>query len=191
MPLPQDPAARHRAVAALFAAQTLEVADWDGPSPVPEWTAREVVGHLVDWFAGFVSGSAGVELAGVPMDDPVAAWERRAADVQALDDPATADRRLSNPHTGDLPLAEAIDRFYTTDVLMHSWDLARAAGRPDPLDPDVAEELLTGLGTVEEMLRASGQYGPAVPAPDGASPGDRLMAFLGRDPSWEAWGGPS
>ncbi|MEZ5094048.1 TIGR03086 family metal-binding protein [Nocardioides sp.] len=185
MTLPAEPASRHRAVAGRFAEVARQVGDWDARSPVPEWTAREVVGHLLEWLGGFLSGSAGVELAARSLDDPVSAWEQRAADVQALlDDPTTADRALSNPHTGDLPLAEAIDRFYTTDVLLHTWDLARAAGGSDPLDPDVAEELLAGLTGVEEVLRSSGQYGPAVPAPDDASPGDRLMAFLGRDPLW-------
>mgnify|MGYP002148335063 CR=1 FL=1 len=49
--------------------------------------------------------------------------------IQAiLDDPATADRMLSNPYIGQVPLPEAIDRFYTADVFMHTWDLARAVG---------------------------------------------------------------
>ena len=29
-------------------------ADWDRRSPVPEWTARDVVGHLVDWVPAFL-----------------------------------------------------------------------------------------------------------------------------------------
>ena len=36
---------------------------------------------------------------------------------------------------------------------------------------------------IEDLLRSSGQYGPAVTAPEGATPGDRLMAFLGHDAS--------
>jgi uncharacterized protein (TIGR03086 family) len=184
MPLPDEPAERHRAVAARFTRVSLGVTDWDAATPVPDWRARDVVTHLVEWFAGFLAGSAGVDLAGVPVDEPALAWQRRAADVQTLlDDPATAGRRLTNPHVGDLPLAEAIDRFYTTDVLMHAWDLARASGQPDPIEPDVAEDLLAGLREIEGMLRSSGQYGPAVPAPPDATPGDRLMAFLGHDPT--------
>ena len=33
-----------------------------------------------------------------------------------------------------------------------------------------------------EMLRDSGQYGPAVPVPDDAPDADRLLGFIGRDP---------
>lgn len=184
MPLPPDPADRHRVVAATFAEVTREVADWDAPTPVPEWRARDVVGHLVAWLPGFLASSSDVRLPEVPGNDPVAAWQRRAADVQSLlDDPATAGLAMANPHTGDLPLPEAIDRFYTSDVLMHAWDLARAAGLPDPIDPEVAEEMLAGMIEIESLLRSSGQYGPAVAAPEDATPGDRLMAFLGHDAS--------
>lgn len=27
--------------------------DWSAPAPVPGWTARDLVRHLVDWFPGF------------------------------------------------------------------------------------------------------------------------------------------
>jgi hypothetical protein len=36
---------------------------------------------------------------------------------------------------------------------------------------------------MDEFLRASGQYGPKVPVPGDAPAVDRLMGFLGRDPS--------
>lgn len=181
-----DPADRHRAVADGFAAVTRAVRDWDGPSPVPEWTARDVVAHL-QWIGGFLQGGAAVDLpAGPPVeDDPVGAWAAQAAGLQALfDDPTSSQRILRNPHIGELPLGQALDRFYTSDVFMHTWDLARAAGVDPPLDPDFAADLLGGMEPIEAMLRDSGQYEPAVPAPPGASAADRLAAFVGRDPAW-------
>ena len=54
----------------------------------------------------------------------------------------------------------AIDQFYTADVFMHTWDLARATGQDDRLDPTFCAELLAGMEPIEEILRASGQYGP-------------------------------
>jgi uncharacterized protein (TIGR03086 family) len=115
----------------------------------------------------------------------VAAWSHHAAAVQAvLDDPATADRSFAHPMIPPCPLAEAIDRFYTTDVLMHTWDLARATGQPDGLDPDECAELLAGMQPLDEMLRQSGQYGPRMPVADDADAVAQLMAFIGRDPAW-------
>lgn len=117
--------------------------------------------------------------------DPAAAWIAHTAAMQAiLDDPATADRVLRNPHLGEMPLADAIDRFYAGDVFMHTWDLAQAAGVDDGMDATTAQEMLAGMTAMEGVLRASGQYGPAVEPPGNASAATRLLAFAGRDPHW-------
>lgn len=180
------PAQRHRLVAAAFTDRVDQVSDWDVPAPVQGWTARDVVRHLMEWLPGFLASGSDVALAPVDADaDPVAAWRARADAVQALlDDPAVASRRLVNPHTGQWPLDAAIDRFYTVDVFLHTWDLARATGQDDHLDEALCAELLDGMAPIEELLRSSGQYGPAVPVPDDADARTRLIGFIGRDPSW-------
>jgi uncharacterized protein (TIGR03086 family) len=105
--------------------------------------------------------------------------------VQAvLDDPATVDSVLSNPHIGDVPLGRAIDQFYTADVFMHTWDLARATGQDDRLDPDFCAILLAGMEPAEEMMRSSGQYGARVPVAGDADAQTRMLGFIGRDPDW-------
>src|SRR5262249_26959032 len=97
---------------------------------------------------------------------------------------ATADRVLVNPHTGALALDRAIDQFYTADVFMHTWDLARATGQDDRLDPDFCAQLLAGMQQMEQVIRSSGQYGARVEVPDDADPQTRLLGFIGRDPFW-------
>ncbi|WP_248583167.1 TIGR03086 family metal-binding protein [Nocardioides sp. InS609-2] len=185
--LPSDPAARHRAVAGAFTDLVTATRSWEGPAPVAGWVARDVVGHLVEWLPAFLAGGAAIELpTGPPVgEDPVGAWQTAYDAVQALlDDPATAGRTLSNPHIGDIPLDVAIDRFYTSDVFMHAWDLAAATGQLHELDADTCAEMLAGMEPMEEVMRGSGQYGPRVPVPDDASAQDRLLGFIGRDPSW-------
>lgn len=186
-PLPTDPAERHRVVAGRFTDVVGGTGDWDGPTPVPEWAARDVVRHLVEWFPGFLASGSEVRLAAGPSpdDDPVGAWRAHADAVQAvLDDPATSGRRFTNPHTGELPLELAVDRFYTSDVFMHTWDLARASGQDDTLDPDTCRDMLGGMEAMEDVIRASGQYGARVEVPEGAPVQDRLLGFIGRDPAW-------
>lgn len=186
MGLPESPAARHRAVAGEFARRVEGTTDWSLPSPVPDWTARDVVAHLVEWFPGFLAGG-GVTLPAGPAvaDDPVTAWRAHASGVQALlDDADRAERTFTHPHVPELPLAEGIDRFYTADVFMHTWDLARATGQDDRLDPDFCEHLLTGMLPLDRVLRESGQYGPRVEVPENADVQSRLLGFIGRDPAW-------
>jgi uncharacterized protein (TIGR03086 family) len=184
-----DPAERHRRIAGAFTARVLGVADWDAPSPVDGWAGRDVVRHLCEWFPAFLSGGAGVELARGPSPDvdPVKAWQAHADAVQdLLDDPATAGRVLRNPHIGEVPLPAAVDRFYTSDVFMHTWDLARATGQDDRLDAGMCAALLEGMEPMEEILRSSGQFGTRVAVPSDADETDRLIGFIGRDPSWSA-----
>ena len=180
------PAERHASVASVFSQRVDGVRDWSAPAPVEGWTARDVVDHLITWFPGFLAGG-GVELgvaAPSVADDPSGAWHAHAAAVQGLLDGPDADREFTHPRAGSHPLDVAIERFYTTDVFMHTWDLARATGQDDRLDPEFAAELLTGMEPWDEMLRASGQYGAKVPVPAAAPVQDRLMGFIGRDPSW-------
>ncbi|HEY0699352.1 MAG TPA: TIGR03086 family metal-binding protein [Micromonospora sp.] len=187
MALSDRPAERHRQVAGVFGDRVHGTRSWDVPSPVAGWTARDVVRHLTGWLPGFLAAGAGVELPRGPSvdSDPVAAWEVHRDGVQAvLDDPATARREFTNPHTGGLPLENAIDRFYTADVFMHTWDLARATGQDERLDLDFCAQLLAGMESMEQVIRASDQFGARVEVPDDADARIRLLGFIGRDPYW-------
>jgi uncharacterized protein (TIGR03086 family) len=187
---PSDqPAERHRQLAGGFTDRVLGTRDWDAPTPVQGWQARDVVRHLTEWLPALLAGGAGIELpTGVSVEeDPAAAWLAHTAAVQALlDYPDTAGLLLQNPHLGQLPVDQAIDRFYTTDVFLHTWDLARATGQDDRLDPQLCAGLLAGMEPIDELLRSSGEYGARVPVPPDAGPQDQLIGFIGRDPYWTA-----
>ena len=181
------PADEHRRVAGAFTATVEGVAPdaWDNPSPVDGWVARDVVGHLVEWFPAFLDGAAGITLPAGPSvaDDPVGAWRTQTDAVQALlDDPAVAEREHDFPHMGPMQLQQVVDMIYTADVFMHRWDLARATGQDDTLDPEKCAVMLEGMLPMDEMLRQSGQYGPRVLVADDADAQTKLMAFIGRTP---------
>lgn len=179
MAISEDPVSRHREIAAGFSTVVEGVRDWDAPAPVEGWVARDVVEHLVTWIHGFLA-AGGVDLPPVPLDDPAGAWTEHAAALQALLE-TSGSTDFTHPFAGGGRLAEVVDRFYTSDVFMHTWDLARATGQDETLDADFAERLLTGMRPIEELLRTSGQYGPAQPVADDAPVHEQLMAFVGRD----------
>jgi uncharacterized protein (TIGR03086 family) len=180
-----SPAEEHRRIAGAFTDRVLGTTDWDADAPVEGWRARDVVRHLVEWFPSFLEAGAGITLERGPSadDDPVAAWQVHSDAVQRLlDDPETPSKVLSNRHIGDVPLDQAVDRFYTADVFMHTWDLARATGQDETLDADKCAELLAGMEPIEDVLRASGQYGPRVEVPEDADVQTRMLGFIGRQP---------
>jgi uncharacterized protein (TIGR03086 family) len=187
MALSDRPAERHREIGQVFTSRVRGTRSWDAPAPVAGWAARDVVRHLVEWLPPFLAGGSSVRLPAVGSvdDDPVGAWQAHVDAVQALlDDPATAELTLSNRHIGELRLDRAIDQFYTSDVFMHTWDLARATGQDDRLDPEFCALLLSGMEPMEDLIRSSGQYGPRVPVKEDADTQTKLLAFIGRDPQW-------
>ena len=155
---------------------------WDSPSPCEGWTARDVVGHLTEWIPGFF-GAQGVDFPPIPAvaDDPVGAWEAVQRTIGAsLHDPETARMQVETPF-GVQPLAETVDMIVTGDVFTHTWDLSRATGQDDALDPDQVQRMLASVGEMpEEALRSDGMFGPQVEVPDDADDQTRLLGFLGR-----------
>jgi uncharacterized protein (TIGR03086 family) len=179
-------AERHRRVAATFTDRVVRVPDggWELPAPCEGWVARDVVRHLVDWLPGLFFDGWGVARPTGPSvdEDPVGAWAAVDVALQArLDDPQQAAAE-ADAAGGRLRLDEAVARFATPDVLVHTWDLARATGQDETLDPDKCAEMLDGMRPMEAALRGSGHYGPAVEVPEDADVQTQLLAFIGRTP---------
>jgi uncharacterized protein (TIGR03086 family) len=181
----KDYAEAYERHAAVFAERVrgVRVGDWDNPAPPEGWRARDVVGHLW-WISGFLEGGSDVRLeqGPDPEEDPVGAWSALDEQIRRLlRDPATAGRSYESRMLGTMPLARAVHQFFTADVFMHTWDLSRATGQDETLDPQMARELREGLESMPpDVLRGSGQFGPPQPAPEQADEGQRLMAFTGR-----------
>ena len=178
---------RYRSAADGFARRIAGTTDWDAPTPVAQWRARDVVGHLTTWLPALVASGCEVRLDPVPSaeEDPVGAWAGLDGQLRSLlDDPATEEVVFEHEHIGRMPLPQMLDQFFTSDVVFHTWDLARATGQDDRLDEAYLAEALAGMQAHAEMIRSSGQFGEQQPVPEDASVQERFFAFIGRDPRW-------
>jgi uncharacterized protein (TIGR03086 family) len=178
---------RYRNVASAFTrrVEAVPAASWDAPAPCEGWRARDVVGHLVEWVPPLIAAGTGIALPEGPSveDDPAGAWNALDAGVQALlDDPATAGRTFEHPQAGRHRLEDAIGMFVLGDVLVHTWDLARATGQDERLDADEVAMMFAGMEPLDDVLRASGHYGPKVEVSPDADVQTKLLAFTGRRP---------
>jgi uncharacterized protein (TIGR03086 family) len=139
---------------------------------------------MAEWMPPLVLGSVGIEVPKAPAvdDDPAAAWEAVSDAIQAaLDDPEVAGREF-DMRMGRYRVDDAVSMFCLGDVLVHTWDLARATGLDETLDPAEVRGLLAGMEPMDEVLRASGHFGPRVDVPADADEQTRLIAFTGRRP---------
>lgn len=181
--------ARYRGRADAFERIVVAVAprQWDGRSPCADWSVRDVVRHIVDMH-GVLLGSAGRAPSPAPTVDvdPAAAFGSVRADIQVvLDDPATAGIEFDAPHVGRTTVERSIDEVISADLVLHGWDVARSTGQDDTMDPDEVELAFQAAKALpEDVLRLPYVFGPPVPVPADASPQDRLLGFIGRDPNW-------
>lgn len=160
---------------------------WSAPAPPAGWTTIDVVRHLVEWVPGFLRGGSDVDLAPGPDvdEDPLGAWTHFASGVgEVLARPDVHETMFIHDRAGDRPLDEAIAMFVLSDVVMHTWDLAKGAGLEVTLDPELVHQLLVGLRPMADTLYRSGHYGRPVPVPHDASEQDQLIGLIGRDPAW-------
>ncbi len=181
-------AERFRRVAGRFTDRANEVPEgaWENPAPCDGWTARDVVDHLVTWVPGFMSSSAGIVIepgpAGRRSIRPAHGSTSPISSRRLLDDPEIAAREIDGGPIGKQTVESAIGMIVVGDVVVHTWDLARATGLDESLDADIVTEMLIGMQPMDEMLRQSGHYGPKVDVDDDADDQTKLIAFTGRTP---------
>lgn len=180
-----DVAARYRKLATAFTDRVAGVPPerWADPSPCEGWTALDVVRHVVDTEASFLS-RVDRQLDEVPSvdDDPLAAWTTVRDVVQgALDDPAVAATSYES-HFGPTTFEATVDRFYNMDLVIHGWDLARATGQDERIDPEELRRVAVDAEALGDSLRMPGVCGPAIEVPADADEQSRVLGFLGRQP---------
>jgi uncharacterized protein (TIGR03086 family) len=180
-------AERYRQVAGGFTDRVRQVAPeaWELSAPCEGWVARDVVSHLVEWIPAFIADAGGPTAPTGPSvdDDPVGAWAALNTGIQAiLDDPVASALVIEHPRAGTHRLDDAIATFMLGDVLVHTWDLARATGLDEKLDPEVVHDMVVAMEPLGDTLASSGQYGPRVQVPEDADEQTKLIAFTGRRP---------
>ena len=174
---------RYGRLADAFAATVAAVPPgrWESPSPCEGWTARDVVRHLVE-VHGRILGLVGRSLGDIPdvAEDPAAAFAAASAVVRAdLADPVVASAAYEGAF-GRNTFEGAVGQFICFDLVVHRWDLARAAGVDERMDPGEVSALLAQLPAFGDMLSRTGACAPALDPPPGADEQTRLLALLGR-----------
>lgn len=113
-----------------------------------------------------------------PTDVPASWAAARNAIVTAIH---STDLRTPVPGpVGLMPAEQVIERLMSVDVLVHTWDLARAVGGDELLEEADVMRAYEVMKPMDEIVRMPGVFGPKLPAPTGADLQTEFLHFLGR-----------
>lgn len=151
---------------------------WDNPAPCEGWTARDVVAHVLGSMNRLLA--QGGEPATIADDaDIVAEWNRTCPAFLAMLPQADLSQNVPGPF-GPMPLDQLLGRLMANDVLVHTWDLARAVGGDEQLGADDVQHAFDGLRPMDGMIRQPGVFGEKVESAPDADLQTQFLNFLGR-----------
>lgn len=162
---------------------------WDNSTPCPDWSVRDVVGHVIAvqrYIESLVEGTD------VPMNpynepgryagkDPAATWRAaRDAALGALDGPGVISRRVRT-----FRAEETIDSqigWNVVDTVAHAWDVAQGAGMALTLSEDLVEHAIVQAAPMVDNFRRPPFFAAATVESDADDSSARLLRMLGREP---------
>lgn len=172
--------------------------DLDRPTPCGDWTLGDLLAHMTVQHAGFAAAAAGnggdLSLWDVqPLGpDPAGAYAAAAGRVvTAFAQEGVLERELALPEISPLttfPGRQAIG-FHLIDYVVHGWDVARSIDVPFTLDPELLETALRIAQSVPDgpqRRQPGAAFAPGVATADDLPVLDRIVALLGRSPTWPA-----
>ncbi len=168
----------------------VDTGDWIAGTPCADWDVRALVNHVLGellWIPPLLDGRTIAEVGDrfdgdMLGDDPLGAWTSAATEaLAAASQPGAQDRTL-HLSFGDFSGGEYLGQV-TSDVIIHTWDLARAVGASDRLSAPAVEFVNDFLGPQIDGWRAAGAFGPAADINADADAQARLLAQTGRSPN--------
>jgi uncharacterized protein (TIGR03086 family) len=163
---------------------------WDHDTPCSEWDVRTLVHHLLyeqRWAPPLLEGQTieqvGDRFEGDLMGEEESEWPSLLASSieeahAAVAQPGCLGRTV-HLSFGDTPGEEYVTQL-AADLAVHGWDLARATGQDDTIDPDAVVLLLGWAEANAGLLAGSGMFASPIEAGPGESDQVRLLGLLGR-----------
>lgn len=164
---------------------------WARPTPCADWDVRALVNHVVGeqrWVVPLTCGRTVAEVGDALDGDLLGSAPQEAADsaakaaVAALGEPGALERTV-HLSFGDFSGSDYAWQI-AADHVVHSWDLAVAAGGDPDLDQDLVTRIAQWWEQWEDAYRGAGAVGDRVEVAADASAQDGLLASFGRDPRW-------
>ncbi|MCA1690750.1 MAG: TIGR03086 family metal-binding protein [Acidimicrobiales bacterium] len=164
--------------------------DWSRPTPCSEWDVRDLVNHVVGGalrYTMLLHGATADDVAVTRAldhlgEDPVGSFETKAQEVKTAFREAGALSRTVHHPAGDMSGEELLE-LRITEFAIHAWDLARALGADERLDPALVDAMWERLSETGTRLERGGYFSePAGSVADTAPTQTKLLHLAGREP---------
>lgn len=171
---------------ALHSLSDLTDADLDRPTPCPGWDLRTLLLHLAgtaDALTELVTtGNLNLTTTPPPHVDPVAAARDR---IHRLRDTltSTAQRDPSGQTAEQTRWATTAAHAGAIELAAHGWDISTARRADHQIPTGLAVALLDLSRSLIDDDARFPRFGQPVQVPPTATPNDRFIAFLGRQPA--------
>src|SRR5215213_6151469 len=128
-------------------------AQWRAPTPCADWDVHTLVNHVVNelrWIPPLLDGATIADVGDrfdgdLLGDDPRSAWASAGAEAIAAATQFGVNERTVHLSFGDVPGSDYLGQV-TSDIVIHTWDLARAVGADDRLAAALVDFVETELG---------------------------------------------
>jgi uncharacterized protein (TIGR03086 family) len=158
------------------------------PTPCCGWNLDMLLRHASESLAALHEGTVSRHIAMIPgapdraaVAGPAETFRYKAGRLLAAH--ATAEGRRQALDIGGLPLpAMAMEYAGAIEIAVHGWDISQACGQHRPIPDTLAASLLAVAPLLIPEAGRHPLFSPPVTPPADASPGDRLIAYLGRKP---------
>jgi uncharacterized protein (TIGR03086 family) len=178
-----DTAARFGIIAAGFTDRLVNIApaQWSAPTPCSDWSVRDLVVHVIGTQLRVMtrfdeSAPAEVE----PNGDLLTQWQMASGAVADAVGDETRASTIVGGMFGEQPFESLVGRMVCTDLLVHTWDLARATGQGESLDPGAVSSALAFLASIDDAIRVPGGFAEKIAPAPGADAQTRFLNFAGR-----------
>ncbi|EHB45343.1 Conserved hypothetical protein CHP03086 [Mycolicibacterium rhodesiae JS60] len=152
------------------------------PTPCSLWTVHDLLDHLIGGTEYLLAAVARREAAGATRGDARDFRDGVARVIAELEQHGVLTRTCQSPIGFEWSVEQAVAGT-ALDLLIHTWDLARATGQDETLDPTLVTACsATFLPHMPEAGRVAGLIGPAIDVDPDAGPQDLLLAAMGRRP---------
>lgn len=160
---------------------------WHDPTPWADWDVMRLVRHLVHenlWISPLLNGETADQIGDrfegdILGNDPKAAWrDAHAAAMVSLQIPDVIEKTVYLSR-GETRAEEYFWELFMAH-LIHGWDLARAIGADETMEPSLVKACYDYAREREASLPSSGLYGERQPTPADADQQTELLAIVGR-----------